>query len=316
MSNVPENNASPVRADHPAGRRYVAHDLEWDIDRDVLRGRKLDFSCRFLPDGLSLLDRLTFLREEERRLLSQLQGRSYAATLCLVERCIGATALRRAEGDLAGCEPAAEFLARFAREERKHQELFRRLEQLMSDAMPAGYVMATDPDEAAAAVLGRSAWSRLALACQVELLARAHYEQTFEPREDLCPLYKDVFQFRWRDECRHAVLDELEWAAEHAKLSAIGREHAVSDFIALLTTVGDVLQAQSQADTRYYLRIAGRRFTPLEARHLASTMLAAYRWQFLVSGMQHVHFRRLLTRMTTPAQCTRILAALQPVLRA
>ncbi len=112
------------------------------------------------------------------------------------------------------------------------------------------------------------------------------------------------------------MLDELEWAAEHTTLSAAERDDAVVDFIALLTTFSDVLLAQSQADTRYFLQAVGRRFTPLESRHVASTMLAACRWQFIVSGMQHVHFRRLLSSMTTAEQCARIMTALQPVMRA
>ncbi len=45
-------------------------------------------------------------------------------------------------------------------------------------------------------------------------------------------------------------------------------------------------------------------------------MIAAYRWQFIVSGMQHVHFRHLLTSMTTPGQSMQIMTALQPVMQA
>ena len=31
---------------------------EWQIDRDLIRGRTFDFSRKFLPDGLSHIDRL------------------------------------------------------------------------------------------------------------------------------------------------------------------------------------------------------------------------------------------------------------------
>lgn len=288
----------------------------WDIERHVFRGRALDFSRMFLPDGLTLLDRLDFLEPGETRLLSQLQGRTYAATFGLVERVIGATALLQAQAHVHGDQAAVESLVRFANDELKHQELFRRLERMMQGGMPPGYVVVAAPDEFARAVLGRSAWSLLALACHIELAAQAHYEQAFAPRYDLCPLYHDVFKFHARDERQHALLDELEWAAEHAHLSVAERDAAVVDFITLLTTFSDLLLAQSQADARYFLQAAGRRFTPLEARQVASTMLAACRWQFIVSGMQHVHFRRLLSSMTTAEQCARIMTALQPVMQA
>ena len=288
----------------------------WDIERHVFRGRTLDFSRKFLPDGLTLLDRLDFLQPQEIRLLSHLQGRTYAATFGLVERVIGATALLQAQGHVHGDQAAVEALVRFANDELKHQELFRRLERMMNAGMPPGYAVVAAPDGFARAALGRSAWSLLALGCHIELLAQAHYDQAFAPRYDLCPLYQDVFKFHSRDERQHALLDELEWAAEHTNLTAEERDEAVVDFIALLTTFSDLLLAQSRADTRWFLQAVGSRFTPVEARQIAATMLAACRWQFIVSGMQHVHFRRLLSSMTTAEQCARIMTALQPVMQA
>ena len=72
----------------------------------------------------------------------------------------------------------------------------------------------------------------------------------------------------------------------------------------------------AQADARYFVRVSSHRCTPIEPRHVESTVLAAYRWQFIVSGMQHVHFRRLLSSMTTTAQCARLMTALQPLMQA
>ena len=66
----------------------VSKRVRWDIDRDVIRGRKFD-SKKFLPDGLSKVDRLPFLDADEKRLVSQIQGRTYANIFGLVERYIG-----------------------------------------------------------------------------------------------------------------------------------------------------------------------------------------------------------------------------------
>lgn len=66
---------------------------EWQIDRDLLQDRSFDFSRKFLPDGLSRIDRLTFLAADEARLLSQIQGRTYAYIFGLVERFISAKML-------------------------------------------------------------------------------------------------------------------------------------------------------------------------------------------------------------------------------
>ena len=54
----------------------VSRRVRWDIDRDVIRGREFDFSRKFLPDGISRLGALDFLDADDKRLLSQIQGRA------------------------------------------------------------------------------------------------------------------------------------------------------------------------------------------------------------------------------------------------
>jgi hypothetical protein len=83
----------PIDTKRYAKAVEVSKRISWDIDRDVIRGRSFDFSKKFLPDGLSLVDQLDSLGESERRLLSQVQGRTYANIFGLVERFIGAKIL-------------------------------------------------------------------------------------------------------------------------------------------------------------------------------------------------------------------------------
>src|SRR5262245_39790171 len=94
----------------------VSKRVEWQIDRDLLRGRELDFSRRFLPDGLSLIDRLDLLPAGDARLLSQIQGRTYAYLFGLVERFISAKMLEQTRGHFLGDQNALEGLVRFSSE--------------------------------------------------------------------------------------------------------------------------------------------------------------------------------------------------------
>ncbi|GAB6191935.1 hypothetical protein JCM39068_16840 [Desulfocastanea catecholica] len=71
----------------------VSKRVRWDIDNDVLRGRSFDFSQKFLPDGISKTDQFTFLTDEDKRLVSQIQGRTYANMFGFVERFITAKVL-------------------------------------------------------------------------------------------------------------------------------------------------------------------------------------------------------------------------------
>jgi hypothetical protein len=289
---------------------------EWQIDRDLIRGRDFDHSRKFLPDGLSLVDRLTFLTPTQARLLSHIQGRTYAYLFGLVERFISTKLLEQSRQHALGDQFALEGLVRFSNEEIKHQELFRRIESMLAARMPEGYAQVADPNDVARAVLSKSTWSVLALTCHIELFVQAHYEQSIAPREEICPLFKDVFFYHWKDECQHVMLDELEWTAEHSKLSEQERDAAVDDLIALVGAVDGLLVAQSKSDAGYFTRIAGRAFGPDETAQIASAILAAYRWQYIISGVQHAHFARLLTSMTTPAQMARIQSALAPIMHA
>lgn len=234
---------------------------EWQIDRDLLQDRSFDFSRKFLPDGLSRIDRLTFLAADEARLLSQIQGRTYAYIFGLVERFISAKMLDQGRAHVFDDQLALEALVRFSNDEIKHQELFRRIETMMGTQLPAGYRQVADPSDVARAVLAASTWSVLALTCHIELFVQTHYVQSIAPREELCPLFKDVFKFHWKDESRHVVLDELEWEAEHAKLSPTERDQAVNDLIALVAAVDAILQAQSASDADYFIRNVSRSFS-------------------------------------------------------
>jgi hypothetical protein len=104
--------------------------IRWEIERDVIRGRKFDFGKKFLPDGLSKIGRLDFLGAEEKRLVSQIQGRTYANMFGLVERFIGPKMSEVSRDHWLGDQTAFEALVRFTDEELKHQEMFRRSRRL------------------------------------------------------------------------------------------------------------------------------------------------------------------------------------------
>jgi hypothetical protein len=289
---------------------------EWQIDRDVMRDRNFDFSRKFLPDGLSRVDALSFLSDSDARLLSQVQGRTYAYIFGLVERFISAKMLDQGRAHALDDQHALEALVRFTGDEIKHQELFRRMEVMIGEQMPAGYRQMANPSDVARAVLAASTWAVLALTCHIELFVQSHYAESISKTADLCPLFKDVFLYHWKDESQHVVLDELEWKDEHERLSPAQHDVAVDDLIALVAAVDGILQAQSAADVEYFVRSASRPFSEEEVGDIKSVVLGAYRWQYIISGVRHPHFGKLLTSMTTSAQMQRIQAALAPILTA
>jgi hypothetical protein len=301
-----------------ATRRYakcieVSKRVRWDIERDLLRGRGFDFTRKFLPDGLSKVDRLPFLSTDERRMYSQVQGRTYANMFALVERFIGAKTMELAGHHALGDQVAFEALVRLTDEELKHQELFRRMEAMMGSEMADGYAFLPQSNHVAGAVLAASTWAVLALICDIELFSQAHYRSSIEPDVELDPLWKDVFLFHWREESQHAVLDELEWQRENARIDAASRDRAVDDLINLVGAVDGICQLQAKADGAYFARCVGRSLTDAEVAAIHATTLAAYRWQYIGSGVQDPRFVAILEPMLTPAQGARIQAAMLPI---
>jgi hypothetical protein len=223
----------------------------------------------------------------------------------LVERFIAPKILEVSRQHSLGDQVAFEALVRFTDEEIKHQEMFRRVERLAGEGMPAGYAFLPQPNDVAAAVLGKSSWAVLALICHIELFVLAHYREAIEPDAALSPLWKDVFMHHAREEAQHAILDELEWMRENGRLTAAQREQAVDDLIALVGAVDGILRMQAGADAAYFKALTGK--------DIESTFLAAYRWQYIVSGVQDRRFQQVLGGMITPAQGERIGAALKPI---
>jgi hypothetical protein len=287
--------------------------VRWDIDEDVIRARQFDPDHKYLPDGLAVIDAFPDLSDPEKRLVSQTQGRTYANMFGFVERFINAKVLELSHDHWLGDQVALEALVRFSDEELKHQELFRRIEVMMSQNMAPGYTFVGDPNAVASVVLGKSSWAVMALTLHIELFTQMHYRQSIDPDAVLSPLFKDVFLYHWKEESQHAILDELEWQRLDAQLTKAERDQAVDEFIELVGAVDGLLQAQAAEDTRYFRESCGRTLSDTETEGVEKGFLKAYRWQYILSGAQHPHFVKVLTGLVNMEQAGRIMNALEPL---
>ncbi len=306
------NAIAPLTASEKYARCISASKkVRWDIDQDVIRGRQFDTSEKYLPDGLSLAPEFTSLSTDERRYISQIQGRTYANVFGLVERFINAKVLEISQDHWMGDQTALEALVRFSDEELKHQALFRKVDAMVAQSLPAGYRFDADANQLAQAVLSKSTWAVLALTLHIELFTQLHYRQSIEPDADLSPLFKDVFLFHWKEESQHAILDEVEFRRCDSSLSAVDRDDAVNEFIELVAAVDGVLRSQAASDTNYFAATCGRAVSANEADEIRAQFLKAYRWQYIHSGAQHPTFQRVLSDLISDAQGVRIHAALE-----
>jgi hypothetical protein len=288
--------------------------VRWDIDADVIRGRSFDLTQKYLPDSISYVSSMNFLNAQEQQFLSQVQGRTYANMFGLVERFINCKILEVSADYWTGDQVALEALVRFSEEELKHQELFRRIETMMAVTMPAGYQFLPTPNEVAGAVLSKSTWSVLTLTLMIELFTQAHYRQSLEREDNVSALYKDVFLYHWREESQHAKLDELELRRHDTTLSEQERDAAVNDLIELVGFVDGILQAQAAADAEYFMAASGCELYEENAESLQSGILRAYRWQYILSGVEISRFQSVLGDLLSAGQLKRVTKALEPLI--
>jgi hypothetical protein len=284
--------------------------VRWEIEREVIRGRSFDISHKFLPDGLSHVDQMNFLSPTEQRYLSQIQGRTYANVFGLVERFINAKVLELARDYSMGDQVVLEGLVRFCDEELKHQELFQRIERKAAEVLPDGYSFKHDPDKVASVILSKSTWAVLLLTLHIELFTQQHYKESIDPESELSPLFKDVFLYHWKEESQHAIMDELEITHLDGSISSERRDCAVDEFIELVSAVDSILCRQAADDAHYFADTCGQALRSDDRRRLETSVLKAYRWQYIVSGARQPHFLKLLRELISDRQVDRIQAAL------
>lgn len=87
----------------------------------------------------------------------------------------------------------------------------------------------------------------------------------------------------------------------------------MDELIELVGAVDGILQAQAEADTGYFAATCGRRLATDEHARINAAVLAAYRWQYILSGAAHPHFQKVLSALVTEEQLKRIQDALSPL---
>ena len=100
----------------------------------------------------------------------------------------------------------------------------------------------------------------LALTLDIELFTQAHYRASIEPDADCRSCGRTYSCSTGRRSPSTPCLTSSSSSAEDARLSPAERDAAVDELIALVGAVDGILQAQAEADARYFFDIAGTAF--------------------------------------------------------
>jgi P-aminobenzoate N-oxygenase AurF len=270
----------------------------WTVD-DCFQGRDFDFSKPFLPDRIAGVNAIGCLTAHEKRMLNQIRGNSYCHIFAFVEEYIVPLVMDRALSDVYGDETRLRSLVRFADEELKHQEMLRRAVEQFGAGFAVSCGLVPGREEVARVVLDTSPLTALLLTSMIEWFTQLHYTEHVQEDAELDELFRDILRFHWIDESRHARMDSLLIDEVAGDLTADQREQAVDQLLELGGAVDGLLGNQIELDIDALRRASGHSFTDVDEDEIRAHQRRAYRWTFLVSGLRHPNFVRIVDQVTT-----------------
>ena len=266
---------------------------------DVLAGKNFDFSKRFLPNKLTGIDEIACLNDDEKRQLNQIMGNGYCHLFAFVEEFIVPTITEEAMIDAYGDEVKFRSLLRFAEEELKHQELFRRSVRLFGQGFGSECGLIPGREEVAKVVRSKSKLAVLLLTTVIEWFTQLHYIEHVRDNSDLDELFQDLLRFHWMEEAQHAKMDTLLIGEVAEKLTLAERETAIDEVIELGGAIDGLLAQQIGLNIEALEKVTGRTFTAAEKEDITTRTQRAWRWTFLVSGLEHPNVARAVGALTT-----------------
>jgi P-aminobenzoate N-oxygenase AurF len=269
----------------------------WTVD-DAYQGRTFDFSKPFLPDRIAGVNDIACLDETEQRKLNQIRGNTYCHLFAFIEEYIVPLVLDNATRDIYGDETRLRSLVRFAEEELKHQELMGRACAQFEDGFGVSPGLIPGREAVAEAVLSTAPLTALLLTAMVEWFVQLHYIEHVRDAQELDTLFRDILRFHWIDESRHARLDTLLVEEVARELPLDERERAIDELLQLGGAIDGLLMQQLELDLVTLERSVGRVFTDAEKREIRAAQQRAYRWTFLVSGLEHPKFVEIVEQHT------------------
>jgi hypothetical protein len=285
--------------------------VAWTEDQ-LLSGRSFDLTKRFLPNSLSGVDNITFLNEDEKRVLNQIMGNAYCHIFAFVEEFIVPTVTEESLRSPYGDEVRQRSLIRFSEDELKHQELFRRSIALFNQQFGHEPQLIPGREDVAAVVRSKSKLAVLLLIDMIEWFVQVHYTEHVLSDEELDGLFRDLLKHHWLDEAQHAKMDTMLIADMVEAMPMAEREAAIDEVLELGGAIDGLLQRQIALNVDALEDATGRAFTDPERAEIEAETLKAWRYAFLVSGLEHPNVVQLVNEITVegPAKFRSVAEAL------
>ncbi|HEU4712381.1 MAG TPA: hypothetical protein VFS76_12490 [Pyrinomonadaceae bacterium] len=278
--------------------------IHWRIE-DIIGGEKrLDFHKPFMPESLARVEPLTFLNSDEKRVLNQIRGHAYLSIFGLVEEFILPFVLDHARPQLQGDDYRVRALLKFAGEEAKHIQLFKRFRQEFEDGFGTYCAVIGPPEAIAAEILKHDPLGVAIATLHIEWMVQRHYVESIRDNQQLDPQFKSLLKHHWVEEVQHAKLDTLMVESLAEGRDEEGVMAGVREYIDIGGFIDGGLKQQVEFDLDSFERATGRLLTDAEKREFRLQQLQANRWTYLGTGMTHERVLETLESLTPKARRT------------
>ena len=276
--------------------------IHWRIE-DIIGGeKKLDFRKPFMPESLARVEPLTFLNSDEKRILNQIRGNAYLSIFGLVEEFILPFVLDHARPQLSGDDYRVRALLKFAGEEAKHIQLFKRFRQEFEDGFGTPCMVIGPPEAIAAEILKHDPLGVALTTLHIEWMVQRHYVESIRDNQALDPQFKSLLKHHWVEEVQHAKLDTLMVEALAEGLSEDAIMRGVDEYLAIGGFIDGGLKQQVEFDLDSLERAIGSRLSDPEKEKFRQQQLQANRWTYLGTGMTHERVLETLESLTPKAR--------------
>jgi hypothetical protein len=280
----------------------ASESIHWRVE-DIIGGEKrLDFTRPFMPESLAGTEPLAFLSQEEKRILNQIRGNAYLCIFGLVEEFILPFILDHARPQLRGDDYRVRALLKFASEEAKHIQLFKRFRVEFEDGFGTLCHVIGPPEAIAAAILAHDPLAVAITTLHIEWMVQRHYLESIKDDQELDPQFKSLLKHHWVEEVQHAKLDTLMVEALAASRDEAKIMTAVEEYLEIGAFLDGGLQQQVEFDLNSFEQASGRTLTKTETEEFRRVQLRANRWTYLGTGMTHEKVLETLEQLTPKAR--------------
>lgn len=299
------NRSAPIPEYDYRDTIVAAEKVNWRIE-DIIGGdKKLDFSKRFMPESLARVEQLTFLNDDEKRVLNQIRGNTYLTIFGIVEEFIVPFVLDHVRPNLNGDDYRVRAFLQFVGEEVKHIQLFKVFCEEFRANFGSECKVIGPADEIGKAVLAHDPLSVALTILMIEWMSQGHYIDSVKDNNDIDPQFKSLLKNHWLEEAQHAKLDVRMVESLGEGLSEEAIERAIDGFLDIGGFLDTGLRQQTLFELEAFELATGRTLKEDEREIFINVQHQASRWTYIGTGMIHPKFRQSLEQLST-AQRERI----------